>query len=219
MPPPALRAALVRIAPFAVLVALPALGGLADGPDARWLHAAAPLVAGALLLWWRAEYGELSRQTLPTAREAALGAAAGLAVSVPWVALDAPWTVIDTALTTSFPLAGAGRTGGAAAALQALGAVLVVPVAQELFWRSFLMRWMHAVPFTGVEPHRVGARAMVLATFVFALVHAQWLAAAVTGLAYAWLYRRTGRLWVAVIAHAATGAALGAWVVATGGPA
>jgi hypothetical protein len=43
-----------------------------------------------------------------------------------------------------------------------------------------------------------------------------WLAAIVAGLAYAWLYVRSGKLWLPVIAHAATNGALGAWVVTTG---
>ena len=38
----------------------------------------------------------------------------------------------------------------------------------------------------------------------------------IAGLAYAWLYVRTGTLWAPVIAHAVTNGALGAWVVATG---
>jgi membrane protease YdiL (CAAX protease family) len=38
----------------------------------------------------------------------------------------------------------------------------------------------------------------------------------VAGLAYAWLYRRTGKLWVPVIAHAVTNGVLGVWVVMTG---
>ena len=48
------------------------------------------------------------------------------------------------------------------------------------------------------------------------LAHTLWLAAIVAGLAYAWLYRRTGSLWIAVIAHAVTNGALGVWVVTTG---
>ena len=51
---------------------------------------------------------------------------------------------------------------------------------------------------------------------VFALAHTLWLAALLAGLAYAWLYRSTGTLWAAVIAHAVTNGLLGAWVVATG---
>ena len=37
------------------------------------------------------------------------------------------------------------------------------------------------------------------------------------GLAYALLYRHTGKLWTAVIAHAVTNGALGLWVVANRG--
>jgi CAAX prenyl protease-like protein len=48
------------------------------------------------------------------------------------------------------------------------------------------------------------------------LAHTLWLAAIIAGLAYAWLYIRTGKLWVAVLAHAVTNGLLGAWVVFTG---
>jgi len=87
---------------------------------------------------------------------------------------------------------------------------------EELFWRSFLMRWIEHPTFEATDPQRVGLKAIVLSTFVFMLAHTLWLAAIVAGLAYAWLYRRTGKLWVAVIAHGVTNGALGAWVVLTG---
>jgi CAAX prenyl protease-like protein len=70
--------------------------------------------------------------------------------------------------------------------------------------------------FQGVEPRRVGIKAVVLSTFVFMLAHTLWLAAIVAGLAYAWLYMRSSKLWMPVIAHAVTNGALGAWVLATG---
>jgi len=100
--------------------------------------------------------------------------------------------------------------------LRIAGAARLVPVMEELFWRSFLMRWLQAPVFEAVPPRGVGLRAVVLSTFVFVLAHTLWLAAAVAGLAYAWLYIRSGKLWVAVIAHGVTNAALGVWVVATG---
>ena len=96
------------------------------------------------------------------------------------------------------------------------GAALLVPVMEELFWRSFLMRWIDRADFAAVDPRTATVRAVMLSTFAFTLVHTQWLAAVLAGLAYAALYRATGRLWNAVIAHAVTNAALGTWVVATG---
>jgi hypothetical protein len=92
----------------------------------------------------------------------------------------------------------------------------LVPVMEELFWRSFLMRWIQAPQFEAVDPMRVGLRAVVLSTFVFMLAHTLWLAAILAGLAYAWLYIRAGQLWSAVIAHAVTNGLLGVWVVFSG---
>ena len=45
--------------------------------------------------------------------------------------------------------------------------------------------------------------------------HAANLLVGGTGLAYAWLYIRTGKLWTAVAAHAVTNGLLGAWVLYT----
>ena len=86
----------------------------------------------------------------------------------------------------------------------------------ELFWRAYLMRWFDQQQFARVAPQAASLKAVVLSTFMFMLVHPQWLAAIVAGLAYAWLYRRQGRLWTAVIAHGVTNGVLGAWVIGTG---
>ena len=114
------------------------------------------------------------------------------------------------------PLTEAGAIDWPWVAVRWIGAALLVPVMEELFWRSFLMRWIEQPVFEGVDPRRVGLRAILLSTFVFVLAHTLWLAAAIAGLAYAWLYVRSGKLWLPVIAHAVTNGVLGAWVIATG---
>jgi uncharacterized protein len=215
------RAAWVRVVPFAVFIALLALRGAAPadgawGFDPRWLYGATVLAVGALLaLWWR-EYGELTSQTWPDAREALVAVAVGLAVSALWIQLDASWMTIGTPSADFVPLTPTGAIDWPLVAVRCIGAVLLVPVMEELFWRSFLMRWLHQPIFQGVEPRRVGVKAIVLSTFVFTLAHTLWLAAAIAGFAYALLYVRTGKLWTAVIAHAVTNGALAAWVLATG---
>jgi CAAX prenyl protease-like protein len=215
------RAARARIAPFAAFMALLALRGVAPadgswGFDPRWLYGATLVVVGALLaLNWR-EYGELARQTLPDAREALLAVAVGLGVFALWIQLDAPWMTLGEPSAPFGPLTATGAIDWPLVVVRWVGATLLVPVMEELFWRSFLMRWIERPVFEAVDPQRVGAKAIVLATFVFMLAHTLWLAAIVAGLAYAWLYLRSGKLWLAVIAHAVTNGALGVWVVATG---
>ena len=218
---PLSRDAIVRIAPFALFMLLLAVRGAAPddgswGLDPRWLYAAAVLVVGGVLAsCWR-EYGELARQTLPDAREWAAAVAAGVAVFVLWISLDARWMTLGTPSATFRPVDAAGALDWPLIAVRWIGATLLVPVMEELFWRSFLMRWIERPVFQGVEPRRVGIRAVVLSTFVFTLAHTLWLAAAIAGLVYALLYVWSGRLWVPVIAHAVTNGVLGVWVVATG---
>jgi CAAX prenyl protease-like protein len=215
------RSALVRIAPFALFMLLLGLRGAAPadgswGFDARWLYGVTVVAVGGLLLFWRREYGELARPNAPTLQEALLAVAVGLAVFGLWIVLDAPWMTLGEPSAGFKPVNAQGTLDVPLVVVRWIGAALVVPVMEELFWRSFLMRWVQQPQFETVDPQRVGLKAIVLATFVFMLAHTLWLAAIVAGLAYAWLYIRTGRLWVPVIAHAVTNGVLGIWVVVTG---
>jgi CAAX prenyl protease-like protein len=215
------RAAQARIVPFAAFMVLLALRGLVPGDgswgiDPRWLYGVTVIAVGALLGWYWREYGELVRQTWPSAAEAALAGGVGLIVFALWIRLDASWMQLGDPSASFVPVDANGQRIWPLIVLRWVGAVLLVPVMEELFWRSFLMRWVRSPQFEAVPPQRVGLKAIVLSTFVFTLAHTLWLAAAVAGLAYAWLYVRTGKLWVPIIAHAVTNGALGIWVIATG---
>jgi len=215
------RAAQARCVPFAAFMLLLALRGVVPGDsswgiDPRWIYAVTVLVVGALLGWYWREYGELVKQTWPSWSEAALATVVGLIVFALWIRLDAPWMQLSEPSAAFVPIDANGRLLWPLVALRWVGATLIVPVMEELFWRSFLMRWIRSPQFETVLPQQVGPKAIILTTFVFTLAHTLWLAAVIAGLAYALLYVRTGKLWVPIIAHAVTNGALGIWVVATG---
>jgi uncharacterized protein len=231
--PASFTPALWRIAPFALFMVWVALRGSAGdtvaGIDARWLYGAQVLSVGVLLLLcWRA-CTELAGATWPALRDTAGAVCLGLAVFVAWIHLDAPWMSLDGLLGSAagpsagfVPVASDGSLRWDLIAVRFVGAAVLVPLVEELFWRSWLMRWLQAQDdrvgsgagdFRAVRPQRVAFKAMALSTLVFMLAHTLWLAAIVAGLAYAWIYVRTGNLWTAVIAHAVTNAALGIWVV------
>ncbi len=215
------RAALARVVPFAVFMLLLGLRGAlpADGSwgiDPRWVYAVTVLVVGGLLAWWWRDYGELSTQLRPTLQEAGLAISVGVLVFGLWIKLDAPWMRLGEATAAFVPLDAQGGLMWPLIGVRWIGAALLVPVMEELFWRSFLMRWIENAQFEAVLPQRVGLKAVLLSTFVFMLAHTLWLAAIIAGLAYAWLYVRSGKLWLPVIAHAVTNGLLGVWVVMTG---
>jgi CAAX prenyl protease-like protein len=214
--------AAMRVIPFAIFIAFVALSSLVhyiapqqDPWDSRWLNVLrAVAVTLALACFWRG-YGELGAFGEVKPYQWLLAISSGLAVFLVWIHVDHDWALIDHA--RSFDPT--GRNGGielTVASLRLAEFALVVPVMEELFWRSFLLRWLDAKDFSAVDPRRVSPRAFALTAALFALEHSHWFAGLVAGLLYNWVYMRTGNLWVPIASHAITNAALGIWIITTG---
>jgi CAAX prenyl protease-like protein len=214
--PPRTNPVLARVAPFAVYIAfLVAESAAGDRIDGHWLYAAQVAIVAALLAWFWPAYGELRGATATAARDWALGLLLGAIVFVLWINLDFPWAQLGAGRGIAGEFAGGDRQA-AGALLRLLGAVVVVPLMEELFWRSFLARWLKHTAFLTVDPRSLGWRPILVTSVVFGAEHQLWLAGIVAGLAYGWLYRRAGSLWPVVAAHALTNALLEAWVHRTG---
>ena len=209
----------VRSLPFGLYITLLVLEGLlpdwAPDFDERWLYPLkAGLVALALAVLWR-HYAEIKSYGLPL-KHLLLSLAVGVVVLVLWVNLDAGWMLMGEMGKGYNPTNDAGQIDWMLVAFRIAGAALVVPVMEELFWRSFLQRWVQQPDFMTLEPAQIGLKALFIASALFAVEHLQWFAGLVAGLAYGWLYIRTRNLWAPIIAHAVTNGALGAYVVVTG---
>jgi CAAX prenyl protease-like protein len=211
--------AIARIVPFACYIAVLALEGQAhtlfSGFDVRWLYPLKILLVVGMLAAFRRFYTELCSFEFSLG-DAALSLGVGLAVFALWIGLDVSWAVLGDAGTGYDPRNEAGQIDWLLAGARLAGAALVVPPMEELFWRSFVMRWLDRSDFLDLDPAAVTWRAVLISSVVFGFEHHQWLAGIVAGLAYAWLYRRTRQLHYAVFAHAITNGVLGVWVLATG---
>ncbi|WP_426111072.1 CAAX prenyl protease-related protein [Massilia sp. PWRC2] len=212
------RAAVARCLPFLIYMAFLALNELLarlgwSAADTRWLYAVrVGAVLAALALCWR-DYDELQRWDL-TLPATLCASAAGIVVLVLWLNLGAGWMTIGSAAGFD-PSAADGHIDWPLAAVRIGGAALVVPVMEELFWRSFVMRWLDHPRFTTIDPGAVSVRAIAISALLFGFEHNLWLAGIVAGLVYAVLYRWQRSLWAAVLAHAVTNGLLGVYVVAT----
>jgi CAAX prenyl protease-like protein len=212
------RAAWIRILPFAAYLLFIVIGDVLERlgvPQAtlRWLYPVKiALVALLLALFWR-RYQELSRFHLAPLRLLA-ALATGVLVLVLWIALDAGWMIVGS--PAGFDPRVDGRIDWLLVAIRIAGAALVVPVMEELFWRSFLMRWVDAPDFESVEPSQLSIKSFVITVLLFGFEHNLWLAGIVAGAAYSLLYMRHRNLWSPILAHAVTNGLLGVWVVRTG---
>ncbi|ETX12792.1 hypothetical protein OCH239_17150 [Roseivivax halodurans JCM 10272] len=97
-------------------------------------------------------------------------------------------------------------------ATRMIGTTLLVPVIEELFFRSYLLDRL------GAGRGMQGALlAVAISTAGFAVLHDRWLAAALAGLVFAWLAMRPGgRITDAVVAHMSANGIIAVWAITTG---
>jgi CAAX prenyl protease-like protein len=95
--------------------------------------------------------------------------------------------------------------------------VVVVPLAEEIFWRGFLLRWMIREDFQSVPFGAFSRMSFAVVTVGFMLEHqtVDWPAAAAAGALYNWVAYRTKSLTSCVFAHAATNLLLGLYILQT----
>ena len=168
-------------------------------------------VALTLAFLWR-HFEELRKFRLEF-YEILWSVAVGVGVFLLWINLDQEWMSTGDAAGYD-PRDPSGAITWFLALPRLLGAILVIPIMEELFWRSFLMRWIEQKNFLEVSPSLIGPRALLIGSVLFALGHTLWLAGLVAGLAYGTLYiRKSSNLWAPILAHATTNGLLGLWAL------
>ena len=185
------------IAPFATwMVLMAALPATATAYAVRTAATAALFAAAAASLKLKVESLKCWKRS-----DLVLGLAVGLVVFAIWILPEQfdwmwyrKWCIIGESGTQAVAEASAVMI-----AVRLIGSAFVISVAEELFFRKWL------IGFAGFWP-------MVA---LFAVEHDRWLVAAICGVAYGWLYLRRG-LGAACVAHVTTNLVLGLWVLKTG---
>jgi hypothetical protein len=102
-------------------------------------------------------------------------------------------------------------------ALRMIRAVVIVPIAEELFWRAWLMRWLIDQDFERVPLGRYTAQSFWLVAALFASEHGPyWDVGFAAGVLYNWWMVRTRSLGDLILAHAVTNFSLRVYVIAFG---
>jgi CAAX prenyl protease-like protein len=172
------------------------------------------VVLAALIYAWRA-YQELTGNAFANRREMLLAMGVGVLVYVAWVRMEWPWAMQGQADGYN-PFQAGALAGTMLAVVRIFGAAVVVPIMEELFWRSFLLRYLISPQFTAVRLGIFTPLSCIVTVVLFGLEHHLWLAGIMAGAAYTLLLYTTRRLWPCILAHAITNLMLGAHVLMTG---
>lgn len=209
---------LVRIGPFVIFLLLTFLQGHSGASGQYWIYLAKTLIA-AWLLWLVWE--DIAEMRWKFSMAAII---VGVGVFVMWVGLDeafrqfglkgAPRYDLSKDASPWNPLAQFGSTLGWFFIIARIaGSSLVVPLLEEVFFRSWLYRYIAKPDFQSVPLGKFLWLPFLVASVIFGMEHREWLAGILCGFAYQGLVCWKKRLGDAITAHAITNLLLGIWVV------
>ncbi|KAF0221865.1 MAG: abortive infection [Geobacteraceae bacterium] len=216
-----------RIFPFALFMAFIGVEELArvlkgaglihfEDPTLYLLYPVKALSVFFTLLIFRAKYSELRVKDLTNPSHAVASVFTGLLVFLLWVNMD--WSFGTLGAPKGFNpnvfQDDSLRTGIVIARLA--GAAIVVPIMEELFWRSFLIRYVINSDFAKVPIGLFTWPSFLISTVLFGLEHNLFLAGMMAGIAYNLLLYYTRSIALCIVAHAITNLALGIYVLQTG---
>jgi CAAX prenyl protease-like protein len=149
----------------------------------------------------------------------------GLAVFLIWVGPDVLIRGYRSNILFSNSLLGAphsslppeAQRSGWVVAWRTIRAATVVPIAEELFWRAWLIRWLIRGDFRSVPLGAYAPLAFFATAFLFASEHGPyWDVGLITGLIYNLWMVRTRSVADCILMHGVTNGVLSWYVLATG---
>ena len=216
----------IRVAPFAVFLALTLCQGRLGGHSQYWFYLA-KTVTGALMIWVARPFIQELRWTWSWEAWAV-----GVGMCVLWIGVDGYYPKLDDllvrcGLTKAQSAADLARSAWNPPAhfgdgsgwawlfigVRLAGSALVVPPLEEVFYRSFLYRYLAAADFQSIPLGLFRWTPFLAVSVFFGFEHPRWLAGILCGLVFQGLVCLKGRLGDAIAAHAITNLLLGLWVV------
>jgi uncharacterized protein len=203
------RAYSPHILPFAVFAVITILVGAFDFPQGISYPLKTILTAACLVWAWNGFRSEIRFRFSWTA------VLAGVFVFACWVGLDGLYPHLGESAFNPYQEA-EGATVYVLVAFRLIGAALVVPVMEEVFWRSFALRFVLQSNFKDIPLGKFSWYSFVLIAILFGFEHHRWLAGILAGMVYAFLLYRSKNLFEPILSHAVTNFLLGAYVLYTG---
>ena len=181
-----------------------------------FLYIAKTVIVGTVLWFWRHKYAEDLSPGLSFS-ECVVAVLCGLLVLVLWIVPEGYFYQMDSgAGFDPYALTGSKLAAIGLIVVRLFGASIVVPIMEELFWRSFLMRYLIDVDFRSVALGAFTWLSFLGVAILFGLEHHRIVVGVIAGLLYGLLLVRQKKLRGVIVAHGVTNFGLGMYVVVTG---
>ena len=181
-----------------------------------YLYITKTVLVGALLWFWRQKYAADFSSGL-SFREILTAFACGLLVLVIWIVPEE--YLFQIGQGAAFDPYALGDSQAAAIGLigvRLIGSSLVVPIMEELFWRSFLMRYLINPDFRSIPMGAFTWFSFIGVAVLFGLEHHRVLVGIIAGLLYGILLVYQKNLKGVILAHGVTNLGLGLYIILTG---
>lgn len=181
-----------------------------------FLYIAKTFIVGTLLWCWRHKYAADFSSNL-SLRELLTAFGCGLLVLIIWILPEE--YLFQVGQSSGFDPYALGGSQAAAIGLigvRLIGSSLVVPVMEELFWRSFLMRYLINPNFRLVPLGAFTWLSFIGVAVLFGLEHHRVFVGIIAGLLYGLLVIHQKKLKGVILAHVVTNLGLGIYILATG---
>ncbi len=216
-----------RIAPFALYMAFIGIDELVrflsssgyvhiSDTALLFLYPVKAISVGVLLIILRKSYSELHWGDLKRPAATFAGLLIGVTVFLLWIQMTWAWAVFGKLNGFDPTSVSENLTRSLLIIFRIIGAAVVVPIMEELFWRSWLLRYIVSQDFQSVAIGRFTLSSFLIGTAMFGLEHNLWLAGIMAGAFYSILLYRTKSIVQCIVAHAITNLLLGIYVLNTG---
>ena len=202
------------VAPFALFLCITSLATYFPA-HRDIIYITKTIVVGVLLWFWRSHYVRDVELSFSVS-DYLIAFLAGLLVLVLWIVPDSFLPKIGTPVGLnpySFGWPQSAVIG--LIAIRLAGAALVVPVMEELFWRSFIMRYAINPDFRSVPLGTFSVFSFSAVALLFGMEHFRIVQGILAGVIYGLLVIKQKTLKGCVLAHATTNLGLGFYVLFT----
>jgi exosortase E/protease (VPEID-CTERM system) len=165
---------------------------------------------GAVLWFYRRELREFS------GRISLFSVLIGAVVFAAWLVLQRnPGTAAENSAFAAGLSAMSPAIAGLWLFFRVIGAVVTVPIAEELAFRGYLLRKLVGADFQHVDFRQFTWLSLIVSSILFGMMHQEWIAGVIAGILFAFAVYRRGALMDAIVAHSTANALLACYVLVT----